>query len=125
MPLHADFPVPNYLDFAMTVKNTWDGGPDGIIPFDMGGAKLLRERFLDDMTSAEERFKESEARSRRALEKARQEVKDELEDRRQQLEKAVQPLLDKMTPRDWIEQLMAHGGRRKAPRAYAFHGRSG
>jgi hypothetical protein len=125
MPFNADFPRPNYLDFPMTVKNTWDGGPDGIIPFDMAGARVLWEKHLDDMTSVMEAMLAKEQRDHEDLEETRRKVAEDLEDRRQRLEKTLQPLLDKMTPRDWAEQFMAYHGRRKPPRTYVFHGRSG
>lgn len=125
MPSNADFERPNQLEFPMTVKNFWDGGPDGIIPFDMLGARIVWEKHLDDATPASERLAETQKREREDLEKAQKAVKDDLEDRRQRLEKTVQPLLDKMTPRDWYQQYMAHQGRRRPSVAYAFLGRSG
>ena len=124
MPLNADFEPPNLLEFPMTVTNTWDGGPDGIIPFDMSGAMVLWEKHLDNLTSATERVEEKQRRDRADFERAQRENAEDLEDRRRRLEKAVKPLLDKMTPRDWIEQYMAHKGRRRPLKAYAFHGRS-
>jgi hypothetical protein len=122
MPFEAKHPRPNFLEHMLVMPNTWDGGPDGVIPFDMEGAKLLWELYLDEMTTGVEAYdvherEESERKEREALARAEEDAY-----KRRAIWKNVSPLVERMTMRDWEEGLAQR--RRKPRQPYVFLGRS-